>query len=439
MNFDANGDLWLAYSGVPANSGGAIVNGLGIINEISPTGQMMIPPVSTVTVPSYTLTYNSQSTTSTTPVTTTYSITGATYNLFTLSGVNGCTSTGGSGRISSLALDTAGNAWYSGYYPDSATCGSEISLTGTPALTAAVLAEVKPSETTGVGVGYFGPYSSAALAIDAANDVITSGEPAGFTGNIFTAASGYQTVYEGAPGPYANLANVVVLDNHGYIFLAESRANPAELYQENFTDGTAEGALGTCTQGVSGYCKDNIINIDASGAAGIGVLEGAAYDSHGNLWGQNSATPGGLSYLDFNIGGTKTAPVVTAIPGSATTTAPGPGGLYSVSSDTAIDGKGNVWNGDGQGGWNEYYVGTPTASGVPYIPLSPQQVAVYGFNAFGLTPKEAVIDSSGNLWASYGTASILHMVGAAAPVITPKAAQVYNPATGTAGTIGTEP
>jgi hypothetical protein len=112
------------------------------------------------------------------------------------------------------------------------------------------------------------------------------------------------------------------------------------------------------------------------------------------------------------------------------------------ATGVAVDGVGNVWvvnrlSSSLAGGVSEF---VPTTSGTTttVTALSPggsatSQAGEFGFQVDGAAGVEgAQIDASGNLWLSTTAGSYLyHMVGAAAPVVTPVSLALSKAALGT--------
>jgi hypothetical protein len=152
---------------------------------------------------------------------------------------------------------------------------------------------------------------------------------------------------------------------------------------------------------------------------------------------------GNLYYVNTSASTTSAqAAAITTFTGStnsSTTGTSGTGGLDNPSG-VALDGLGNVWVANRLsstlvGGLSEF--ATTTISGTTTATaLSPGGVAgEFGFNDFAaLAAQGIVIDSSGNLWLeTTGGNALWHIVGAAAPVVTPIALAIKN------GTLATRP
>jgi secreted PhoX family phosphatase len=133
-----------------------------------------------------------------------------------------------------------------------------------------------------------------------------------------------------------------------------------------------------------------------------------AIDSAGNAWAPNSATS---SLAKFSNSGTALTTGLT-------------GGGLSAPSGIAIDGSGNVWVAND----NAYSVSEFSNAGVAITPSTG-----YAGSLFGpyLSPQNIAVDGSGNVWLACAVSSsgpvpvtdtVLELVGAATPVITPIAA-----------------
>ena len=139
---------------------------------------------------------------------------------------------------------------------------------------------------------------------------------------------------------------------------------------------------------------------------GLAGPEFVAFDPSGNLWVTDYSNPGALS--EFNSSGA-----------AISTTAYSGGGLDDPDG-IAIDSNGNVWVANVYGNTISEFNSSGTA-------ISPS--AGYGLNSAGLAgPFYLAIDGSGNIWvANNGTATITEFIGIAAPVVTPKVANLQSP------------
>jgi hypothetical protein len=329
-----------------------------------------------------------------------------------------------------LAIDTNGNAWATSYNGSTYTI-----VTNQPEQ---VVVKVTPG--TGAANAYLVGSQAAGLTIDGSNDLYVGDDSSTTTNRYYEAelvASGttpYST-FETGTGRTAG--------NGGY-------------YIGGSVDETANQYVWPWLTGSSGGCETTIPRISNTPSLGSASTVGtttalpvaACYlvtDASGNAWA--SAAPGttaGVNALEYvNVLGNTTggiaSPTVTKYTQGANGVATGAelaGGLYDPQG-MAIDGEGNLWvvnqSGSAGGGISEF---APSNNGTTLTPLSPSGTGVWGFfsNTTIGTPIGAAIDGSGNVWfKTKGGSSLYYLVGAAAPVITPLAANVK------AGFIGERP
>jgi len=135
---------------------------------------------------------------------------------------------------------------------------------------------------------------------------------------------------------------------------------------------------------------------------------GVAIDGSGNVWISNTNGGVGGSISEFNSSG-------SPISGSGGFT----GGGLSVPEGLAIDGSGNVWVA------NEFYAGSVSEFNSSGTAIS----GASGYQSAGLNqPVGIAIDGSGNVWLTDDeTMSITEFVGAATPVVTPVVANLLTP------------
>lgn len=379
---DGFGNLWTAGgSGVTSN----------FVNQFNHAGQLLLD-TSTVSIPSYTLTYYADTATSVTASTTPNS----TYPL-------------GIGGANSLAIDTNNNAWFA-----STGAVSPGTLT-TQSLISGVLAQISQS---GTATGYLTGSSPSALAIDNSNnlfmnDIPTSGR---YYMSELPASGAYETVYEGI-GRNSHVYDGVTVDSHGYAWAFYS------VCSANFAVPRISSAAMVSSSGTgSGSTAGNVTLPSNCTYTGAG-------DANGNMWATDNVN---LYYI--NIGSSLTAPTVTtAFTGGATT------GL-DIPQGMALDGAGNLWVANKGvvntiAGVAEFATGG-TAGAVTL--LSPAGTGVAGFGSGSVisvdpaTPTNVALDSSGDVWfQTPGGSFLYHLVGIAAPTKTPLASSL--------AAIGTKP
>jgi hypothetical protein len=396
LALDGSGNLWTGE--VNTSSSGAY------ISEFNPAGQMMITPISTVAINAYNVAYVAG--TGTTATTTPLAYAGN--SAFALKNT----------KPYGIQIDTNGNAWFS--VSGATGTNSPGTLTnGSVSLATGVLAQVTPG---GTATGYLTGSAPSAVAIDGNNNVYMIDQPAtsNYIPSELTAASSYQTLNKGVANSTAGYNFVIVDDS-------------ANQYAWAFNAGTA------CTSANYPIVRETTATAaTGSTAADIKDVTGCAYygafDAVGNFWATGTtATTGNLYYLDLST--TPLIPAVTTIAGSvntSTTVAGGTGGLDNPRAIT-VDGVGNVWVANGvttaAGSGLSVFVPTTAGGTTTVTALSPSAAGVYGFGTFGVQALSGLaIDSSGNVWMATNALAltVTHLVGAAAPVVTPTSVAVKN-------------
>jgi streptogramin lyase len=183
--------------------------------------------------------------------------------------------------------------------------------------------------------------------------------------------------------------------NQPFIVLADTTVTPNIMWITN----SAGGA-------VSRLVDDGTTTVTGDRAANVGnTLYGMALNSNGEVWvGDNNSVSGGVS----KVSNTATPAILLGpITGGGITTTSQPAGI-------TVDSGNDVWVNNLKGGIAEL-----DNNGNPISPSA-------GFTAGGLIkgPDLGIfVDRSGNLWVANtanGSASIVQLIGAAKPVITPR-------------------
>lgn len=400
---DGFGDIWVG------NGTGATTN---LVNQFNPAGSLL-QTVSSVTLPSYTLSFYPDSTTPTQAATTS--------TPYTLS----------YGRPYSLAIDTNNNAWFDSYNTSTGTVAS---------LIGGLTAEIAQNGTTNA---FMTGSSSGPLVFDSANNLFLADEPSASRYYISelpatppanaAPSTAYQAVFEGI-GRSTGIYNGIAMDSNnyawGFIATAPTAGCTNVVIQRVNNAGMTTGESASTTNvTVPSQCP----------------YQGAG-DANGNMWatginstvaGSNSGNVAGtLMYINITCASCSAAsPIVTVIPSGTGTTN---GGLDGASG-AAIDGSGNVWVANQAssttGGVSEFSTSN-NGSITTYTALSPAGTAVYGFGSSAGYSKVGgtVIDASGNVWLETQAGSYLnYLVGIASPVVTPLATAIAN------GKIGKKP
>jgi len=382
---DGSGNIWTSLTN----------SGAGSITALNAAGQVVLAPVTSGTL----------------STTGGWNASGSGGGTFTINGSKG---------YSSLAIDTLGNAWAASFYDATVVSGTtseqpivEITSTG--------LGTATPSATA---TGYLVGLAADALAIDSSNNVYVSSQTASarYYINELLSSGSYSTFYTGI-GRQSNTYGQIIIDQSGYADPLVSISS--SICRENTTINAAAGVNNATFCG-SGSGVGSSITLSGTQWGNLGAI-----DASGNIWETNG------TYLNYvNISGSSyTASVTpTAITQFPTVVAQGTatGGLYAPGG-VAIDGAGNVWVanavGTTAGGLSEFVPST-TGATTTLAPLSPTGVTgalSYGFGTanFAAGPAVPVIDPSGNVWVEDKGGSYLYvLVGGAAPVTTPLAANI---------------
>jgi len=410
---DQTGNIWVG-AGTGVAAGGAM------ITEFNQSGQEILSPVGSVAIPAYNVNF----------------IAVSTANLLAYAGTTSI-SVGYGRPTTSIAIDTNNNAWFDSYGATSpGTIGSTVTMpTG-------LLVKVAPG---GTASGFIAPAANGVLAIDGFNNIYQSGQPISGKSYITEIESGaqtgetgvaYQTIDEGSErNGSGNINNSVFVDSNEYAWglngtqTCGTTGTPLSLDRTTTAEQESNPVSGNATSSVT----------DAVGCAFYG-----APDASGNAW---ATASGNLYYINTSASTTSApAATITTITGSTntstTTASTGAGGLDNPTG-VALDGVGNVWvanrlSSTTVGGISEFSVSTNTATPpvTTATTLSPGGLAgEFGFNDFNaLAAQGIVIDGSGNLWLeTTGGNALWHIVGAAAPVVTPIALAIKN------GTLATRP
>lgn len=295
-----------------------------------------------------------------------------------LSGANGFTG-GGLNSPESVAIDQSGNVWVSNFSGGATT---ELSSAGVPV----------------VANGYTGAGQSDTVgeAFDGLGDLWAANEDSGLT--ELSSAGANLSPSTGYLGGGLSGSVGVAVDGSGNAWVTNLGNNVLSVFSNS----------GVAVTASSGYA-----------AGGLNTPFGIAMDANGNAWIANEGT-GSVTEVS-NLG------VVLSPSGGYT----GAGLDYPVS--VAIDGAGNAWVAN--------LVGSVTELSSAGAAISPYPGYTGGGVLIPNEPADAVIDGSGDVWvAGVANGSVMEMIGAATPVITPIAAGL--PVTPTAnGTslLGTEP
>ncbi len=392
---DSNGNVWTggASSALTAN----------LINQFSPTGTMNIVPPQSVTIPAYSVKYDIAGTT------TAEAFAGSSPNI-------------AYARSLSLAVDTLNNAWYSSY--GSATQGTLTN--GSVSLYTGFVVQVTP---TGQPSGYITGVSPGVIAIDGSNNIFLNNAPGVSSGvarfgiSELTAASSYQQLNKGLASSSSQYNDVFVdKSNFAWGLYSGTTCNPFPIYRENDTVAASASTANDVTSSVCAYY--------------------GAIDAAGNMWSAATPSSGATGNIYYtNISASLTAPTITTFTGGTATTATGTGGQggLDLPVGVAVDGLGHVWvanrlTSNAATGISEF-APTTTGTTTTIVPLSEGgtvagQFGFQGGSSVGING--LALDSSGNVWFQAAAGSYLyHMVGAAAPVVTPVSLAIANNALGT--------
>lgn len=383
---DSNGNVW-----VGAATGVATAN--GYINQFNPAGQLVMAPITSVSIPAYSV----------------YYVAAGTGASSAFAGATGITPT--YANAGGMALDTNNNAWYGSYL---STSPAGILSNG---LDTGLVVQVTPS---GTATGFLAGYRAGGLAVDGSNNVYVvdyaNNSSARYTVSELLASASWQTVNEGGTASSNH-------STHPYqsVFIDES----SNQYSWGFDT--------TCTAAIA---RANSAE-EASGASTAVVTSGAICGYFGAADASNNAfmTGGGnLTYV--NISSSLSSPTLTTVTGSTNTSATGTAGTggLDLPQGLALDGAGNIWTVNNPattvaGGLSEFSVST-VGSTTTFTSLSPggSTAGVFGFQIDGASNgNDIAIDGSGNIWIGTSSNSYLyHMVGAAAPVVTPTSLAIKN-------------
>ena len=318
--------------------------------------------------------------------------------------------------INDMAIDASGNIWFSNFGNN--TLG-EFSNLG--------------SALSGSGYSGGGISSPAGIAIDTsgnvwvADEIYSSPHISEFSnsGSAISTASGYA-------GGGIDHSDGIAVDPSGNIWVENSgNTTLSKLNSSGTAISTSSGYTGggLTTNAVSRFAVDASGNVWVSNLSGNSISKfsnsgsavststgytggglsspfGPAVDSAGNVWVPNS---GANRISEFSSSGT------------AITTGSGySGGGLDTSYSIAIDGAGNVW--------------LPNFANNSVSKFSSSGTAITGSNGYTNSninkPYYISIDGSGNVWLATGnvnTNSISELVGLAAPVGTPIAANLVSP------------
>ncbi|HEY0308836.1 MAG TPA: hypothetical protein VGB94_11805 [Acidobacteriaceae bacterium] len=412
---DTNNNAWIsAYAA--ATVGGAALSS-------TPSGQSFYPGLLLQVAPATV-------TTSGTPTSAAYSSVTAvsgTGSTATITTANSFTA-GESIELFGFATDTAFNGQtftVASATPTSFTISGTVTTTDTgyaiPAITHA-------TSTAGTATPHITGSTPGPIAIDSANNIWV-GSRANGTGTygytqllLMTSASNYLNVYQNQQGsspPY-----VVMVDGlNNYAWVTSNQSAPGKaIYRSSIA--TAATTAGTLN--ISGT------NYAAATPTGLAPRFGAL-DNASNLWiaeGIDGSASGQIAYFNVPLTGFNPLPAgdifyKTASSGAGTSGAKAYTGGLNAPDAVGVDGVGNIFFSNavssGGAGLSEF-----SPSGAPLSPTNASTgMPAFGFNDFtSNTPAAATIDLSGNLWIGANATYVVHMVGIAAPVITPTSSAV---------------
>jgi hypothetical protein len=280
--------------------------------------------------------------------------------------------------------------------------------------------------------------SPTAVAIDSANNIWIANHSNQLTDAtplmLMSQASGYTTLYEDYTAGSAAVSQIAI-DGLGFAWAGSKQtAGGAQLSRANVVSATS-----TTTSG-SPFSAWNVVSAASGGgwcAACTYPLSPAflALDNNGNPWvsGFSTSTPAGpIAYFNVpNVPGSTAGDygALNTVTDYVSSTSSGtnnvniyPGGLFNPNG-IVLDGLGNVFTvnyvSSSGGGISEFAVVGSTMTN-----LSPTNMGT-GMKAFGFnnnTTNDAQtpsIDLSGNFWFGAETGAVDHMIGLAAPVVTP--------------------
>ena len=287
----------------------------------------------------------------------------------------------------------------------------------------AAVAPTAATSTAATPAPYVTGSNPQSIAIDSSNNVWLNSQATSASGRnlmLMTASSSYlnlyENYYEGTNGP----EQIVIdgLNNYAWGFLNASGAGRF-IYRSSLTTASAGplGSLLISSATTNGYDTSPVIINPRWGAI----------DNANNVWiGEGTSNSGQLAYFTIPLTGFGTLPASDVSPYIAspiTTTYvanTAAGGMDSPQA-ISIDGAGNVFVGNAEaqtaGGVSEF-----APSGTALSPTNTSTgMPAFGFNGLGVEkPQAMAIDRSGNVWMGAGASAYnIHMVGTAAPVMTP--------------------
>ncbi len=312
--------------------------------------------------------------------------------------------------LSDLAIDSQGNAWVVSA-PSGGTPATTISILNTSGLSG-----IYPQAGVSLTRIALDPYDDPWLSSNVGSSVVELSGSGTRVGNPFT-GGGIQ-----GPGPLAfdGSGNVWITNNGPTV--SKLSANGAALSPSTgfSTGGTsAPAAIALDTAGnswIADSVGNDIVVLGSSGSAiagspytggGLSFPFALAIDSSGGAWVGNLV---GSSLSRFTSDG-------TPIAGS-----PFYGAGLNQPIDLVLDGLDNVW-----------LVNSGSNSVSEFLSTGRPQSGSTGYGSAVLSnPFRAAIDTSGNVWVANlgsstpGTGVITEIVGAAAPVVTPKSVAIQN-------------
>ena len=356
--------------------------------------------------------------------------------------------------VSGIAVDTNNNVWFNSLYTGLTKTPANNYLQSTSSFYGGLMVEVTQA---GTSTGYLTGYKPAGLAFDASNNMFVSSSPASsstsYTMGLFANASGAVGTTNFYTGYGALTANTTLfVDGIGRGWESPVGMGTAEyntcLAASNYTvqrgNAATVMAATTTTNGNSGT-QGNL------SFTGFCPIFGAPADNNGGVFlsglsagtsTSDTVTVAHVSSSDSVVLYTDPAGAVT-YSGSAYTVPSG--ALFSGPGGVAVDGSGNAWIGTSAqatnkaGGVVEMSFNSTSST---FSLLSPAGQYGYGdfFTGSGTLQYQLVqtvgvsIDSSGNVWSSNANGTgFNHIVGVAAPVVTPLSVALKN------GAIATKP
>jgi len=302
---------------------------------------------------------------------------------------------------------------------------------------------VKATSTATNPTTYVTGASPTAIAIDSANNLWIASKSNQTTDatplTMMSQASGYTTLYEGYTAGSAATSQIGI-DGLGFAWeTSKQTAGGIQISRANVASVESTAISG------SPYAAWNVVSATSGNgwcAACNDPISPAflALDNNGNPWVSGfgaSTPPGTIGYINVpNVPGstageygavnTVTDYVASTSSGSAAANAY-TGGL-SDPDGIVLDGLGNVFTTNlvtsGGGGISEFAVVGSTMTNLSPTNLGTGMKA-YGFNDDVLNDANTpAIDPSGNLWFGAEGTTTTHMIGLAAPVVTPTAKAV---------------